>query len=87
MESPFRDASASQGISRLSYRPKDAAAALGVSESTLRRFTAKGEITAIKRSGVVLYAKDELQRWLASSTEESWSENQEKSCEIKKGEN
>ena len=52
-------------VPALALRPKEAAAALGVSERTLWGWTAAGEIPHIRRGAVVLYPVLDLQRWLS----------------------
>lgn len=48
----------------LALRPREAAAALGVSERTLWTWTASGEIPHIRRGKTILYPIDTLRRWL-----------------------
>jgi excisionase family DNA binding protein len=50
-------------------RSREAARALGISESTLRRLTQAGEISCIKRNRLKIYAYDELQRWVRDETQ------------------
>lgn len=49
---------------RLALRPKEAAAALGVSPRTLWTWTDAGEIPHVRRGGTVLYPVDAVRRWL-----------------------
>jgi len=46
-------------------RPRDAAAYLGVSERTLFGWRAAGDIPAIKRGSVVLFRREDLDKFLA----------------------
>jgi excisionase family DNA binding protein len=48
----------------LALRPREAAASLGVSVSTLERLTASGEIGVVRLGRCRLYATDELKAWL-----------------------
>ena len=50
----------------LSLRPRQAAARLGISVSTLERLTRAGEIPRIKLSNCVLYRIPTLDAWLRS---------------------
>lgn len=51
-------------IAPLALRPRDAAAALGISPSTLDRLTRAGRIPHVKINRLVLYRVDSLQKWL-----------------------
>lgn len=52
--------------SKLALRPREAAAALGVSLSTLERLTRSGQITAVKLGRVRLYEISVLAAFLES---------------------
>ena len=49
---------------RLAWRPREAARALGVSERTLAKWTQQGIIPHIRRKKTILYPVDVLRRWL-----------------------
>lgn len=49
----------------LSLRPREAAASLGVSLSTLERLTKSGEIGVVRLGRCRLYEIDELKAWLS----------------------
>lgn len=49
----------------LSLRPREAAASLGVSLSTLERLTKSGEILVVRLGRCRLYEIEELKAWLA----------------------
>ena len=51
-------------IKPLSYRPREAAIALGICERTLWALTKSGEIPHVKTGKVVLYPVSLLHRWL-----------------------
>ena len=51
-------------IKPLSYRPREAAIALGICERTLWALTKSGEIPHVKTGKVVLYPVILLHRWL-----------------------
>lgn len=51
---------------QLSLRPREAAAALGISEKSLERLTKAGEITSVLAGRCRLYEIDELKAYLAS---------------------
>jgi predicted site-specific integrase-resolvase len=51
-------------IDPLALRPRDAAAALGISPSTLERLRKAGQIPHIKLNNVVLYRVETLRQWL-----------------------
>ncbi len=53
-----------QEIKPLSYRPRDAARALGISERTLWAWTKAKAIPHIKRGRMTLYPRDLLEQWL-----------------------
>ncbi len=48
----------------LSLRPREAAAALGVSERTLWGWTQRGDVPHIRRGKTILYPVDMLRKWL-----------------------
>ena len=48
----------------ISLRPRQAAAAIGISLSTLERLTKAGEVPAVKVGRVTLYSVDALKDWL-----------------------
>lgn len=56
-------------IDPLALRPRDAAAALGISPSTLERLRKTGQIPHIKIHNVVLYRVDSLRQWLKEREE------------------
>jgi excisionase family DNA binding protein len=56
-------------IDPLALRPRDAAAALGISPSTLERLTKAGKIPHVKVSRLVLYRVESLQKWLIEREE------------------
>jgi len=49
----------------LALRPREAAAALGVSERTLWDWTQRGDVPHVRRNNTILYPVDALRRWLA----------------------
>jgi excisionase family DNA binding protein len=51
-------------IDPLALRPRDAAAALGISPSTLDRLTRAGKIPHVKINRLVLYRVESLRKWL-----------------------
>ncbi len=53
----------------ISLRPRQAAAALGISLSHLERLTRAGEVPAAKVGRCTVYPIDGLRAWLASRTE------------------
>ena len=53
----------------LSMRPREAAAALGVSVSTLDRLTKAGELPSVKLGRVVLYPRAALEQFLNLRTQ------------------
>ena len=61
----YRDNGADAG-DPLSLRPRQAAARLGISVSTLERLTRAGEIPRIKLGNSVLYRVPTLEAWLQS---------------------
>jgi excisionase family DNA binding protein len=56
-------------IDPLALRPRDAAAALGISSSTLDRLTRDGQIPHLKINRLVLYRVDSLRQWLKDREE------------------
>jgi excisionase family DNA binding protein len=50
----------------IALRPRQAAAALGISLSTLERLTKAGEVPAVKMGRCTVYPVDGLKTWLAS---------------------
>ena len=48
----------------LALRPREAAAALGVSERTLWDWTQRGDVPHVRRGKTILYSVDGLRRWL-----------------------
>lgn len=56
-------------VERLAYSAKDAAAALGISASTLQRLIESGEIHAVRVTRRVLVPVAELTRFLAGGAE------------------
>ena len=56
-------------IDPLALRPRDAAAALGISPSTLDRLTRDGQIPHVKINRLVLYRVDSLRHWLKDREE------------------
>ena len=52
----------------LALRPREAAAALGISERTLWAWTATGDVPHLRRDKVVLYSVDSLRAWLAEQS-------------------
>jgi excisionase family DNA binding protein len=55
--------------SAISVRPRQAAASLGVSLSTLERLTKSGEIPHAKVGRCTVYPVDALKAWLSSRVE------------------
>lgn len=53
-----------QSFEALALRPREAAAALGVSERTLWTWTHRGDVPHIRRGRTILYPMDSLRRWL-----------------------
>lgn len=51
-------------VQPLSLRPRDAAASLGISPSTLERLTKSGEIGVVRHGRCRLYEIEELKAWL-----------------------
>jgi excisionase family DNA binding protein len=62
----FYSDDASAALTPLSLRPREAAAKLGISVSTLERLTKAGEIPRVKVGNTVLYTVESLERWLKS---------------------
>ena len=56
-------------IAPLALRPRDAAAAIGISLSTLERLTRDGQIPHVKINRLVLYRVDALRQWLKDREE------------------
>lgn len=54
---------------RLALRPREAAAALGISPRKLWSLTACGAIPHVKLGRVLLYPRAALERWLAERVE------------------
>lgn len=52
----------------LAYRPKGAAAVLGVSQSQIYKLIGEGKLAASKLTGVTLIRHDELERMLSTAT-------------------
>ena len=53
----------------LALRPREAAAALGVSPRTLWDWTRRGDMPHFRRGGLVLYPVAGLTRWLEAQTQ------------------
>lgn len=51
-------------VDPLALRPRDAAAALGISPSTLDRLNRAGQIPHVKINRFVLYRVESLRKWL-----------------------
>ena len=69
MDSPFgQDGRSRSGGVSLSLRPREAAAALGLSLSTLERLTRAGTIPHVKVGRCVIYPVTTLQEFLSSRT-------------------
>lgn len=62
-------------VPRLALRPKEAAAALGISERTLWARTAAGEIPHVRVGQCVTYPVAELQRWLSEQAKGEQARN------------
>lgn len=58
-------------VPRLALRPREAAAAIGVSERTLSTWTKEGDVPHFKRNGTVVYPVAQLIAWLAEQACES----------------
>jgi excisionase family DNA binding protein len=56
-------------IDPLALRPRDAAAAIGISLSTLERLTRDCQIPHVKINRLVLYRVDSLRQWLKDREE------------------
>ena len=54
---------------RLALRPRDAAAALSISERLLWGLTRKGEIPCVRMGRAVVYSVDALRDWLKRRSE------------------
>jgi prophage regulatory protein len=55
-------------IPALALRPREAAAALGISERALWALTAAGEVPHIKLGRCVLYQVSALEKWLSEKS-------------------
>ena len=62
----FYSDDASDALAPLSLRPRQAAAKLGISVSTLERLTKAGEIPRVKVGNTVVYRVASLDAWLKS---------------------
>jgi excisionase family DNA binding protein len=51
-------------IPRLALRPRDAAAALGISERLLQDWTKEHRLPCVRLGQVVLFPVDEIRQWL-----------------------
>jgi len=51
-------------VPRVALRPEEAALAIGVSRTTLDKWTAEGRVPHFRRGGVVLYPVDDLKTWV-----------------------
>ena len=69
--------SPSPQIRPLALRPREAAAMLGVSVSSLERLTKAGEIPRLKDGNKVLYRVVSLEAWLARCESKAESQKQE----------
>ena len=58
----------SPSVPALALRPKEAAAALGVSARTLWAWTASGDVPHIRRGRMVLYPRAALEAWLSEQS-------------------
>ena len=58
-----------EALPRLALRPRDAAAALGISERALWSLMKAGEIPHVRAGRSVLYPVDSLRKWLADRAE------------------
>lgn len=67
----FRPRNDDDKVAPLALRPRDAAAALGISPSTLERLTRAGEIPHVRINRLVLYRVDSLRKWLQEREEKS----------------
>ncbi len=65
----FKDDSLLTPPDILSLRPREAAATLGVSVSTLERLTKSGELPSVKLGRVVLYPVSSLKQFLILRTQ------------------
>lgn len=54
---------------RLALRPREAAAALGISERLLWGLTARGEVPCVRLGRAVVYPVAQLRDWLAAQAE------------------
>ena len=61
----YRPSAASTLHEPLALRPREAAAALSVSLSTLERMTKAGEVGVVRRGRCRFYAVEELKAWLS----------------------
>ena len=55
----------------LAYRPKEAAAALGLSRSQLYKLIQRGEINTCKSGSATLILRTEMERWLGQRMEDA----------------
>ena len=53
----------------VAWRPRDAAAQAGVSESTIMRAIRSGDLVSVKRGGCRLLLHDDLVAWLQAGRE------------------
>ena len=65
----FKDEPLPTASDSLSLRPRDAAAALGLSVSTLERLMKAGELPSVKVGRVVLYPVSSLKQFLNLRTQ------------------
>jgi hypothetical protein len=62
-------------MDQTNYRAPDAARYLGLAESTLAKMRLRGDGPAYSKAGrAVIYARAELDRWLASLTRQNTSQ-------------
>lgn len=64
MANPEMLANIEHSTCTLALRPRQMAAALGVSTRTLWAWTKAGQIPHVRRGGTVLYPVDAVRRWL-----------------------
>lgn len=58
-----------EAVRPLALRSREAAKALGISERTLARLKAGGELPFVRVGAVILFAVNDLQSWLAGRRE------------------